>query len=218
MDVSHENIQEMKDVLEKEHGREFTWEEATEAAYNMRQLVEVMYDFMIEDQRRKKKLEESPKGFHLDGIGYTCFICGYSASQEDSWYDKYGIKCMTCQRAIDRKQIPALLSKNKDSWYSRWEIERAFNVKGPTLTSWIKKGILKARTVINENKRIHAQLFLIKDNKDTLPPKKLVESHSVKETKDGKDWYRMEPWYRFVDPHEHLRGYKIMDYLQVSIK
>jgi hypothetical protein len=59
-----------------------------------------------------------------------------------------------------------------------------------------------------------AQLFLIKDNKDTLPPKKMTESKMVKETKDGKDWYRSEPWYRFVDPFEYLKGYKIMDHMR----
>ena len=29
-----------------------------------------------EDERRKKRLEEAPKGFKLEGVGYTCFICG----------------------------------------------------------------------------------------------------------------------------------------------
>jgi hypothetical protein len=44
----------------------------------------------------------------------------------------------------------------------------------------------------------------------------MVESRMVKETIDGKDWYHSEPWYRFVDPHEHLKGYKIVDYLRVT--
>jgi hypothetical protein len=58
---------------------------------------------------------------------------------------------------------------------------------------------------------------LIKDNKDTLPPKKLTESQMVKEVKEGgKEWFRLEPWYRFVDPLEHLKGYKIMDYLKFT--
>ncbi len=216
MQLSQERIQELKGILEKEHGREFSWDEATEAGNTLIGLAELAISSFVEDQRRKKKLEESPKGFHLDG-DYRCFICGQSASREQSWFDKYGIKCMTCQGAIDRKVIPASLAKNDESWYSRWDIESAFNVKGHVLRRWVKEGVLKARTIpCSDGKGVHVQLFLIKDNKDTLPPKKMLEGRMVKETKDGKDWYHMEPWYRFVDPYEYLKGYKIMDHLRVT--
>jgi hypothetical protein len=67
--------------------------------------------------------------------------------------------------------------------------------------------------VLNASGKPHVSIFLIKDNKDTLPPKKLTESQMVKETKDGKDWFHSEPWYRFVDPVKHLEGYRIMEYL-----
>lgn len=215
MQLQPKDIQELKNILEKERGREFSWEEATEAAYNLIGYVEVLYKGWREDQYRKRKLEESPKGFKLDGVGYTCFICGNGTRAGENWYDKYGIKCSVCQAAIDRKEIPPSLAKNKESWYSQFEIERSFNVKGSTLRRWIKDGVLKARTVTYDGKDVHAYLFLIKDNKGVLPPKKLVESRLVKETKDGKDWYHSEPWYHFVDPYEHLKGYKIMDHLKV---
>lgn len=213
---SNERIQEIKEILEKQHGREFTWEEACEAERTLIGLAEICYDHWKEQVRRDKKLEESPKGFHLEGVGYSCSICGGSASQEQSWYDKYGIKCMTCQRAIDRKEIPASLAKNKDAWYSKYDLEYNFNLKGPKLREWIKKGIIHVRTVTHESGGAHYQLFLIKDNKDFLPPKNLLKSHTVKETKEGKDWYHIEPWYRFVDPFEHLKGYKIMNYMKVT--
>jgi hypothetical protein len=214
-DERSKRIEELKVILEKDHGRTFTWEEAVDAADSLDRLAHLLFDIWQEDMRRKKKLAESPKGFGLDG-GYTCSICGNGAPAGGNWYDKYGIKCLICQKAIDRKEIPGSLAKNKDSWYSKYDLERAFNVKGPTLKRWIKEGVLKARTVTRDGQGIHVQLFLIKDNKDTLPPKKLVESQMVKETKDGKDWYRSEPWYRFFDPQEHLKGYKIMNYLKVT--
>lgn len=216
MQLQPKDIQELKDLLEKERGREFTWDEASDAAYRLIGLAELALKSWQEDERRKRKLEESPKGFKLDGVGYTCFICGDGTRVNENWYDKYGIKCTICQGAIDRKEIPGSLAKNKESWYSQFEIEKAFNLKGPTLKRWIKDGILKARMVTYDGKGVHARLFLIKDNKEMLPPKKMVESRMVKETIDGKDWYHSEPWYRFVDPHEHLKGYKIMDYLRVT--
>jgi len=60
-----------------------------------------------------------------------------------------------------------------------------------------------------------ALVFLIEENKDFLPPKKMVENFSHTEgTGDGTFTVHIEPWYRHVDPHVHLEGYKIMDYLQ----
>jgi hypothetical protein len=161
------------------------------------------------------KLEEFPKGFHLDGIGYTCAICGGSASNENSWFDKYGIKCMICQKAVDRKEIPPSIAKKKDSWYSKTDLEIFFNIKGPAVRRLIKQGVLKARNLTTDGRQIHHQLFLIKDNKETLHPKKLLKTQMVKEITNGQEWYAWKPWYMFVDPHEHLKGYKIMNYLEV---
>jgi hypothetical protein len=215
MQLSKERIQEFKDLLEKKKGGEVSWEEAEEGAYNLTSLVKLLYDCWVKDEHRKKRLEESPKGFHLEGIGYTCFICGNSVSDEETWYDKWGIKCLVCQKAVDKKIIPASCAKNEDSWYSKYDLESRFNIDRHALKRFIKEGILKPRIVPNSVGRPHTYLFLIKDNKDTLPPKKLTESRLVKETKDGKDWHRSEPWYRFMDPHEAARGYKIMDYLRL---
>jgi len=164
---------------------------------------------------RKRKLREFPKGFHLEGIGYSCAICSNSVSNEETWYDKWGIKCLICQKAIDRRTIPGSAAKNKDSWYSKYDLESDFNINRHALNRFIKQRILKPRIVPNASGQPHAYLFLIKDNKDTLPPKKLIKSELVKETIDGKEWFHSEPWYKFVDPHEHLKGYKIMDHLKV---
>ena len=217
MQISDERIQEMKTLLEKKEGREFSWKEASDAAYNLVGFVDLIYESWQEEQRRKKKLEENPKGFILDGVGYSCFICGASTQKDENWYDKWGIKCTICQDAINRKEIPPSLAKNKESWYSKYDLESSFNLKGPTLRAWIKSGVLKARTVTNKGKGVHVQLFLIKDNREMLPPKDMVKGHSVKEERgDGKNWYSVHPWYHFVDPREHLKDYKILDYLKFT--
>ncbi len=78
----------------------------------------------------------------------------------------------------------------------------------------VKEGILKPRIVLNSAGKPHVHIFLVKDNKDTLPPKKLTEPGVVKEIKDGRDLYHLEPWYRFVDPDVVLKDYKIMNYLR----
>lgn len=196
--------------LTDEEGQKFQREK-----WNMEQMGKLAKEFEEKEQARAEKLEQNPKGFHLDGAGYTCFICGGSTPEGDNWYDKYGIKCLVCQRAIDKKEIPASLAKNKDSWYSKFDLEHYFNLKGPALRKWVKEGIIKSRTVSRYGEGVHVELFLIKDNKGFLPPKKMVESQMVREKKDGEVWTHSEPWYRFVDPFEYLKGYKIMDYMRV---
>lgn len=79
----------------------------------------------------------------------------------------------------------------------------------------MRNGVVKDRTVSNYGKGVHAQVFLIKDNKDFLPPKKLLESKRGKKPGEGEESSQMYPWYCFGDPHEILKGYKIMNYLRI---
>ncbi|MCB9815841.1 hypothetical protein H6786_00460 [Candidatus Nomurabacteria bacterium] len=186
---------------------------------DMKWQMERMGDFAKEweekEKARAKKLEENPKGFHLEGAGYTCSICRNSTPAGDNWYDKWGIKCLVCQWSIDHKEIPASLAKNEDSWYRKYDFEHYFNVKGQTLNKWVREGLVKARTVSRYGEGVHTQVFLVKDNKDFLPPKKLLESKRGRVVENGKEEVRILPWYCFGDPHEILKGYKIMDYLRV---
>lgn len=215
MQFSDKLVQEMKDLSKRKGGKEMSDGEANEALNNLAGLAEIFIECAEEEHQRKEKLKESPEGFILEGIGRNCAICGNSSTAEGSWYDEYGIKCLICQDAIKRKEIPPSLAKSQENRYSKYELESYFNLSGPTLREWIEKGIINARTITRDGKKIYTQLFLIKDNKDFLPPKKLVKSQMIKETKDGKDWFSCRPWYQFIDPHEHLKGYKIMEYLRV---
>ncbi len=196
--------------LSEEEGRKFQ-----DMKWNMEQAGRFMEEWKEKEKLLNERLEKEPKGFHREGAGYTCAICHGSTPEGDNWYDKWGVKCLICQKAIDKGEIPASLAKNKDSWYRKYDFEHYFNVKGQTLNKWVKEGILKARTVSHYGKGVHTQVFLIKDNKDFLPPKNLLESKRARVVEDGKEVVRMLDWYCFGDPHEILKGYKIMDYLRV---
>ncbi len=111
----------------------------------------IAFEIAEEELRRQKILKESPKGFHLDRNGYTCPICRSSASEENSWYDQYGLKCMSCQKAINKKIIPESVAKNKESWYSKYDLEMYFNIKGVVLNKYIKQGILRDRVLTFKN-------------------------------------------------------------------
>jgi hypothetical protein len=215
MSLSEKSIEEFKEIYRKEYGKELSQAEAFEAANNLVNFFRLLVEQDEKDQRRKIRLKDEPKGFHIEGNGYSCFICGNSISNEETWYDKHGIKCLLCQKTINKHQIPATAASKKDSWYSQYDLESRFNIDRHAMKRLVKEGALKPRIVPNANGTPHVYLFLLKDNKDTLPPKKLTESQLVKETKDGKEWHHSEPWYRFVDPTQALKDYKIMDYLRV---
>ncbi len=101
-------------------------------------------------------------------------------------------------------------------WYSKYDLEDCFNINTQTMNRFIKEGVLKPRIIPSPGGRVHKHIFLIKDNKGTLPPKKLTKSRSVKITEDGKEYIRSYPWYKFEDPNIVLKDYKIMDHLRVT--
>lgn len=138
---------ELRKLLEEKEGREVTDQELFEAEHWLRGYAELILDIYLKDEDRKKKLDENPKGFHLEGEGYSCAICSGTVSNEETWYDKYGIKCLTCQSAIDKKIIPATAANNKDSWYSFHDLEHHFFINRFGIRKLIKEGLLKPRVV-----------------------------------------------------------------------
>jgi hypothetical protein len=211
-------IQEIKDILEKEHGREFTWQEASAAIHTLERLAEIALDTVEKENKHKEKLKEYPKGYQLEDGG-TCEICRTHVQKEKTWYDINGLKCIDCQKAINDKIIPASISKDKESWYSKTELHSFFNIKGSDLNKYIKAAILKDRVVMGEGKKIHLQVFLLKDNKGVLPPKKLLKSRIVKVMRNNEEYYTHEQWYEFVDEKliKRLMKYKIIDCLKETL-
>lgn len=212
---SNKRVQEIKEMLEKSHGREFTWEEATKAFWDIKNIARLMLDMATREIEREKLLKESPKGFHLKDGG-QCSICETHVSEENSWFDKYGIKCMICQKAIDTKIIPGSIAKDKESWYSSHELGSYFNIRGADLNKYLKQSLLKSRIIPGKGKNGHLQLFLMKDNKDVLPPKKLLKSRIIKIMHKGEEYHTLENWYEFMDEKilKKLAKYRIIECLK----
>jgi hypothetical protein len=204
---------------EKEDDTELTIEESPEVKSDIKKFAHLILEIALEDIRRKEILITKPKGFLFDKSGYCCLICGQSAPEGNSWYDKYGLKCMSCQKAVNDKIIPRSVAMNKGSWYSKSELEMYFNIKGTYLNKLIKLEILKYRIIQNSNGKVHFQLFLIKDNKNVLPPKKFLKSRTVKVIRNGEEWFTEEYWYEFMDLdllNRLLVKYKIFTCLKES--
>lgn len=182
MQISDERIKEFQEIYKKKHGKDLSWEEAAEGAHNLVGFVEIIIESYKEDCLRKNKLKENPKGFHLDdGKSYSCCICRESISNEQTWWDENGIKCLHCQKAVDKKIIPKSVCKNDDSWYAPWQFDYYFKIKTQTVQKFVRQGKLKSRIIPNINGGKHFELFLIKDNVGVLPEK--PKSFLVKDEK-----------------------------------
>lgn len=213
-------VDEMRAILEKEHGREVSSEEIESALRSIKTLAGVFYELYAEESKKEELLKLNPKGYHLKEGG-TCVICRHYVKGEKTWYDKHGLKCIYCQKAISEKILPLSITKDqgKESWYSASELESYFNLKGADLKKCIKASFLKVRTVLGEGKKINLEVFLIKDNKDVLPPKKLLKSRRVKVESNGKEYYALEPWFDYFTEKEikPLTKYGIFECLQYTL-
>jgi len=208
-----ERKEELRNLLEKERGREITDQELFESDLWLTNYAKLVYNCVQTDFQRKKKLEENPKGFHLEGKGYSCCVCHNSVSDEQTWYDENGIKCLICQNALDKNLISSSVASNHDSWYSMHDFEDSFFMKPNAVRRFVKEGLLKPRVIKTSSGHVHFQLFLIEDHEGILPPKEATKWPMVKFQKDGKDWYHLSPWFMHSNPKEVLGGYKILEYM-----
>jgi len=209
---SQKTIDKLRDSLEKEKGRKID-DEMNKVVDFLELLAKCTVQNVCKEAERGKKLEEFPKGFHPEEAG-TCTVCSSIEKKENLWYDKNGIKCLPCQKAIDSRIIPGTLGKKPDSYYSETELANYFNLKGKVLNSFIKDGKLTARIVSGVDKAVHIRFFLLKDNKQFLPPKRLVKSNWSKDDTSERKGYGFYPWYYFHDPKLHLENYGISEYLR----
>jgi len=186
--ISEQAVTEYMKIYERESGKKLTRQEAYEQATNLVNFVKLLCDCKWEEQQRKAKLTEFPKGYHLtNGKTYNCSICRTEIKDETTWYDKNGNKCLTCQKALNRKIIPGSVCHDKDSWYAMYEFDYYFKIKAATVRRLVRENKLKARIIKGESGKPYFYVFLIKDNPGILPPK--PESYMVD---DGNGYMHVE--------------------------
>lgn len=167
--LSDKAVQKFKDIYKKEYKKDLTDAEARDEAERLVGFFDVLMQVAEKDYRRKLKLKDSPKGFPIDDDGtYSCFICYESITTVNGWYDKYGLKCLNCQRAVEKKIIPPIVFKDRKSWITNWELKDKFGIHPSTARKLIKEGKLKARVINKENGSTHYSIYLLSENQDFL--------------------------------------------------
>lgn len=185
MKITEEMIQEMKDLYKNKSGEEIDDEKAYEAASNLLNFAELIFDISMKEVQKKARLRKEPDGFPVDG-NYTCLICHGSINETNGWWDILGPKCLLCQKAISEGTIPRFVCINRDSWFPMWKLNSTFEIKTPTAKKYMREGILKAREVLNESGKVHVYVFLKKDNPELIerynPVRKSYDRHRDKVT------------------------------------
>lgn len=161
--MTDESVADLKRILNKQ-GVKYD----DESAY--REVAEQMIDFYtllaegeVEERQRKDKLKEHPKGFSLPGEGRTCPLCS-SYVDEDMWYDKWGMKCMACQGALDKKVIPGYVFKDTKNvkHIAASRLSGELGIHSSTIRKLVRQGKLKAREIPHSGTLV----FLRRENPD----------------------------------------------------
>lgn len=164
-EIDEKYLSEYKRIMKKEYNYEPDDKEAREGANNLLNFFDLLYGVAKEEYLRTQRLKKEPKGFHLEeGKFYNCLICRDTISGQQTWWDKGGVKCLNCQRAVNKKIIPRNLGKKRDTWYDSWDLKSKFGIHPSSIKKLVREGKLKSRTITNEVGGNHLQVFLTKEN------------------------------------------------------
>lgn len=160
MQLSDERVAEFKAILEKERGAPVSDEEAREQANNLARFADLIYEHVIEQMRRKRRLKSEPDGFDLGPGGYRCLVC----RNEGSWFSKWGQTCRLCYRAFEDGVLPGFVLQNDKSSFRTWELKHHFKLTHASIRKYVKDGTLKPRIILTEDGTPYEQIFLKKEN------------------------------------------------------
>lgn len=163
MEPSKESIAKFKEIYKREYDKELNDQEAYESASNLLNFFELMYEIDRKDHIKKRRLKNEPDGFPVHG-NYSCILCHASIDETTGWYDWYGQKCLSCQKAVNDKIVPTFIFGNRESYITTFQLKNELNIKTPTLKKLIRDGTLHPRTILNENGSVREYIFLKKEN------------------------------------------------------
>ena len=177
--ISDKSLDEFIEISEKEGHTYKTREDARQSAYNLVRFVDVLIEIDQKEKALKRRLEDEPKGFSMEGNGRSCSLCGYSQYETSGWYDKWGFKCMNCQKAVDKKLIPGSLCRDykNEKYVTDSTLSWKADIHIQTLRKLARQGKLKARLIPNG-----PYLFLRKDNPNIMDV--IEEEKAAKAKKD----------------------------------
>lgn len=176
MEITKEHLDDFKAICDEKGVHYDTDAEYREAARRLLEFFEIMYESALEHRRWDERLKKEPKGFAIESKGRTCGLC-YTSVMGEVWYDKRGMKCMTCQNALDKKIIPGYVFKDEDNnrHVTASQLNWKYGVHPQTIRKLVRQKKLKPRVIPNG-----ITLFLRSENPEL--PHFIEEASQAKET------------------------------------
>lgn len=143
------------------------------------QLARIFASVAGREKIREMRLKDEPKGFLLNDEPdrqYTCSICNTSMHGNEAWWDLNGVKCLNCQRNVEKKNIPAEIAKNHDLWFSYSDLDWSFGIKGPTARKMFRLGELNGIELKDSDGKVYHTVFLVAENGEFLKKHKTTRS------------------------------------------
>lgn len=127
-------------------------------------------EFEAKESLRKERLKKEPKGFCLDepNSTYTCGICYESTKGDKIWWDEHGIRCLDCQRNINKGIAPYEICTKDDIWFRDSSINTDFGIHPSLIKKLRRLGMLTGRDFKRDDGIVYLTIYLVKDNKEFL--------------------------------------------------
>jgi len=146
--LSDESVAELKQILVKQGTVFKTDNEYREVGENLIKFYTTLAEWEAEDRELQRRLEREPKRFAIPGECRTCPLCD-GHIDDDMWYDKWGLKCMACQDALNRKIIPGYVFRDyqKKRHVTAYTLTGIKNIHAAAIRKLVRQGKLKARAI-----------------------------------------------------------------------
>ena len=170
MAITDQSLQKYKEILERDSKRKWSDDEVRDAVERMTQFCTLIIDMYREEKQKERKLKEFPNGYHLEDRDgqYHCRICYRYIEGKDTWYDKYGLKCMDCQRNVDNDVIPGEICKDENLWFKNWQLKSDLGIHPQTAKKLVREGKLKVHNLLDSEGKTYFQVYLVSENKEFL--------------------------------------------------
>lgn len=155
-------VADLKKALAKDGIRYETEFEYREAAQNLVSFVELAFEVALEQASWDRRLRDEPSGFTMAGGGRCCSLCSTCVSG-DIWYTKWGLMCVNCHTAYDKKIVPGYVFKDSknEKHATDWWLAHHTGLTTQTIRKLIRQGKIVARKVPNG-----PYVILVRDNPD----------------------------------------------------
>ncbi len=176
--LNDDDTEFLRNLIIKEFNKEFGKLSETEQRIEltkMTHLVDLFAEEYFDQMEWEERLRKEPKGFPVDVEYKPCPICGGFMTNENCWYDKNGLKCTICQKAIKKRAIPAGVCKNRAKWFSEQDLKNTFQLSTTGINKMLKQGKLKARNIMTlDGIEVYFRVFIERENRQ------FVHEHFIK--------------------------------------